>query len=679
MISNTLKKVYITLILIVSLLCNISATNKHATLLEAYDLYAPMKHRTLLQWDEYIKKTPALSNQMGYYFNHLASAEDNYMIYPFWMGREYKEIPADTKLGTIKRLGYLGYILNGKTGESVTTYSWATENVVDAEIFKKIPIDLILFCRSKAHTELFLSSDSLQTICIKDFYSKIERKKKKYRKADGVNIYFPEFNIKQTNQLLHFVNALSEYGQNVTGYGKGMFAINVTFPFKLKKHRVKLSLISEAVDEVYYADYNSFGIEIEQKEPAKPPKPIEPSLIETIPFLKAYDRYIPYGYRNSKEWSTIRNKFSQHYNEIYTYKYQARSKRKYNYMVYPFWMGASYKNVFTGKISNIERFGYMGYIVNPYNGNADLSNSWDNTNILDSKHMKHIPADLMVICRGEKATDMFLESDSSQLRCIENMFEMMNRDSKRKESGRKQRLRNPNGINIYFPDYSFKKKRAFVQFVKSIVLVNRSIKDSTKSKGYNICVTFPEQAKTETPFLSSVLQYADSVYFTDYSQFGFNMSNTGIFCKATDTTLIFRRIYNQFLMARFKLKYNPAKEGDSSIAAIIKRGNPSNDWEYYMFAIVIILIIFLISPVAYYRVCTFQTIVKNYSVGVMLLLFMAILEIIILTMFMIENMSGEQILINIDNSSSLYLLLLPIALAAIYPLVKISKRQVQKP
>ncbi|GEM_PF-3885313 len=676
MISSACKKLYIISLLIVLALFAVSAKNDHATLLEAYDLYAPMKHRTLLQWDEYIKKTPALSAQMGYYFNHLASADDSYMIYPFWMGREFKNIPVDTKLGKIKRLGYLGYILNGKTGESITTYSWAVKNVVDAEIFKDIPVDLILFCRSKEHTKQFLLSDSLQNICIKEFFTRVERKRKKSRKADGVNIYFPEFNVSQTNDLLHFVNTFTEYAQSVTGYGKGMFAINVTLPFKLKTHQVKLSVIKEAVDELYYADYNSFGVEIE--EPA-PKKPLEQSLIKTITFLKAYDRYIPYGYRSSKEWVRIRSKFSQRYNEIYTYSNQVNSKRKYDYMIYPFWMGASYKDVFNKKVNNINRFGYIGYIVNPYSGNASQTNDWDDINIIDSKSMKHISADLLVFCRGREAVDILLKSDSSQIRCIENIFAMMKRDDMRKESGRRQRLRNPNGINIYFPDYSFNKRRAFVQFIKSISLVNSNLANRTKQNEYNLYITLPERAKAETPFLSCILQYADSIYFADYNQFGFSKSKIGIFSKSTDTTMIFRRVYNQFLMSRFTLGDYNEKEKDSLIGTIIKRGDPDNIWEYYMFAILIIIVGLLISPIFYYRVCSFQTIVKRHSLGVMIFLFMLILEILILSMFMIAEMSKELIFINTDNSSSIYLLILPVALAAIYPLVKISRKQIQRP
>ncbi|MFA8434693.1 MAG: hypothetical protein ACEPOZ_09275 [Marinifilaceae bacterium] len=646
------------------------AQDQTSSLVETFDLYSPLGFRTQLQWDSIRGQSRDLTDEAGHYHDQLEQGSHKYMVYPFWLGYEYKEIAGWTNLSGIERMGYLGYIIDPTTGYAKTTYSWLAENVLDDPDFKDIPADLILFCRGREETESFLQSDSAQLRCIQFAFDKLDRKKDNLRNPEGLNIYFPDFSFQQIEQFKLFVDKVSRYSGIFDEMEAKKYKLFVTLPKSCSRISDQLSDLLSDVDGVYYADFNRFGLDAQKIEIRSD------SLVESLSFEKAYDRYRPFHYRSPLMWSMIRGQFCGKENEMANYRFRV-SEGEHKYMIYPYWMGLAYADFSAQTVENIERMGYMGYVLNPLTGYPDLTNSWENYNVLDDSKFRNIPADLLLFCRGSAATDIFLESDSSRLHCIQTLFESLNRNRNEKYLNRNVKLRNPEGINIYFPDYSFQKKRELVQFVKSIALVNDSLpvrEESTVEKAH-LYLTFPAKAKKETPFLSCLLQYADSIYFSDYDQFGIDTAGVNVFSSATDTTAILQRIYNQFLMYRFSLnKYNQEKAGNS-IASIIERGDPENIWEYYFLLILLLILVLLLTPLAYFLMCRFQAVVRKYTVGAIVVVLMILFEIFILMLFMIEEMSKEPIFFNPDVHANFYLLLLPIVLAGIYPALQLFQKQ----
>ncbi|TAJ12224.1 hypothetical protein DMA11_13820 [Marinilabiliaceae bacterium JC017] len=649
---------------------SLMAQNQSGSLLETFDRYSPIGFRTQSQWDTIRSDSKDLRNVARLYEYQLDQGPVNYLIYPFWLGYEYRKLSGKINFKGINRMGYLGYILNPANGEAKTIYSWLADNVMDDPSFKKIPADLILFCRGKAETVAFLQSDSAQYHCIRQVFEKLNRERFNLRKADGVNIYFPDFTIEVTDQFKQFIDSMASFNQKLFEQEALKYKLSVTLPKAYDAISAQLSGMLSGVDEFYFADYDQYGLNAGSAE--IPPL----SLIDSLTFQQAYDRYFPFHYQTPTDWDVIRRKFSDGEDEVANYQSSFKNGN-HKYMIYPYWMGTAYQKVTGQPAGNIQRLGYMGYVLNPLTGYPYLTNSWEDHNILDDDDFKDIPADLLVFCRGSEATDIFLKSDSSQLYCIETLFEQMNRNRYSVKLEGNRELRNPDGLNLFFPDYSFIEKRALVQFVKSISLVNNSL-SGKKDGGYHLYLTFPESAKNKTPFLSCLLQFADSIYFADNNQFGIDETSIEVFSSATDSTMLLQKISNQFLMYRFSLsKYDGNKA--TSIAAIIERGNVHDAWEYYFFVILFLVFVLLIMPVAYFVFCPFQILVQKYSIGVFVSILMILFEIVILTLFMIEEMSQEPVFFNTSIYSNFYLLLLPVVMAGIYPVLKLFQRQVVVP
>lgn len=78
-----------------------------------------------------------------------------------------------------------------------------------------------------------------------------------------------------------------------------------------------------------------------------------------------------------------------------------------------------------------------------------------------------IPLDLVVYCRGGAAFDYFLRSDSSRMNFIRAVFDPQTGLINQLHSGRRAA-----GLHFYLPDFSFREKRAFMQFVSTKALTN---------------------------------------------------------------------------------------------------------------------------------------------------------------------------------------------------------------
>lgn len=647
------------------------AQDKSRSLEELFDMYVPEGFKTQLEWDSIRENFINPPEESFKYDSLLKQSSHNYLLYPFWLGNEYRQLEGlETKID-VKRLGYFAYVLSPRIGKLNTSYSWTVKNAVDSKLFTDVSIDLVVYCRGRHETELLLQSDVSQLDCMETVYRNLYKRESNsnLRKADGVNFYFQELPFNMIPEFKEFIYRFSNYHTFDTIYSK-QFEISVTLPADYVKLSSDFLDMKDYVDKIYYADYNEFGICEKEVEPLSEFK------IKSIDFNKAYDRYQAYQYRSPVLWGFVRKQYDHPIEELTYYQLKLR-ETQYKYMIYPYWLGNLYESVNKEDFDSISSVAYMGYDIDPLTGNSKLKNAWSTKNIFDLNQIQNVKKDLLVYCRGGAATDIFLDSDTARVHCIKNIFSMCNRSE---ESFNKELL-NPDGINIYFPDFSFNKKREFAQFIKSISIVNDSLvsKDSTQvRKKLELRLTFSKKWEYEEPYLSSVLQYADSVYFVDFDQFGLPMSDCDIFSKANNKTGLIQEIRNQFYLYRFTPFFD-MKVDNTSVESIIEIGIRKNNWEVYLFIILLLILLLIFIPVVYITNCCLHELLQKNMIISLLIVLMLIIEIGLLSIFMIEEMSSEIVFFDTSGSTQFFLLLLPIIVAGIYPILSSLQKQTDLP
>lgn len=187
--------------------------------------------------------------------------------------------------------------------------------------------------------------------------------------------------------------------------------------------------------------------------------------------------------------------------------------------IVPYWMDDIYQNLPDSTAAKIPRLAYLGYLIDPVTGTPLTRGNWRKENLVDFSPYLKKTLDLMVVFKGKEGMQNFLRSKTIQMNFIKNLFD--------KENGlinRPPSLRKAQGLNFYFPDYDFKDRRNFVQFVKSVSFVIDSfcVKGNKIYKDLNLSLTFPIRAKEQINFLSILLKYklADQLCFVDYDQYG---------------------------------------------------------------------------------------------------------------------------------------------------------------
>ncbi len=199
---------------------------------------------------------------------------------------------------------------------------------------------------------------------------------------------------------------------------------------------------------------------------------------------------------------------------------RVRQLKNSAYTIVPYWAEDTYLKLPDSVARKINRLEYLGCSMDPSSGAMSILDNWQaKACIADYSPYTRKPFDLLVLFRGAETTRRFLASEETQLQFIRSLLEpgkgIMLRDLS---------LRQPNGLNLYFPDYDFKHKRGLVQFCKSLSFVIDSFcVDGKKVYGdYDLTLTFPIKAREEMGFLSILLKYkiVDRLCFIDYDEWG---------------------------------------------------------------------------------------------------------------------------------------------------------------
>jgi hypothetical protein len=368
-----------------------------------------------------------------------------------------------------------------------------------------------------------------------------------------------------------------------------------------------------------------------------------------------------FGFRTQRQWDELADHQLLHYTPD---TFSPGLWNKIPYLIYPYWQGDQYKNYFC---DNIGRIGYLGYIIDPFTGNPALTYSWTVSNIADfnKNHFNSSSKiDLILYCGDKNETDIFLSSGSARDICIKQLIKLTDkRDSFPSNDTIIPKLCNADGINVFFPEFSFEKKREFGLLIKDLFWKYRHGNDSKK-----LVITFPLCDTINYPYIEGLNKYIDEVYFANYDYTGMNMDTAAtsrLWKKFDDENYnisIIQEMFNEIRIAKF---YNPFDNSNDDSS------DPERGWLTYLMAIGAIILLFLIVTILFFvwgKVN--QLIVENFTI-VFLLGALLFTEMIFLFLFMVEKMNFDTWLINLNNPGSKYFLALPLLLILLFPVIKI--------
>lgn len=363
-----------------------------------------------------------------------------------------------------------------------------------------------------------------------------------------------------------------------------------------------------------------------------------------------------FGFRTQEQWNQISH---QQILPYYAEPFSPGLTSKIRYMIFPYWQGDLYKDYF---FDNINRIGYLGYMIDPYTGKAALTYSWTVNNVTETAKLFDTAVDLVVYCNGKNETDNFLTSEKSRAVCIQQVLKYANkRDSFPSTDPEVPTLYNADGINVFFPDFSFEKKREFGLFIKDLFWFYRYGKESKK-----LIVTFPLRDTVYYNFLDGLNKYIDEVYFADYDFRGVNKDTvaTSLYWKnyidGNNEMNILEEMINEIRLAKF---YNPLELTGVPVF--------ESNWLNYLIAIVGIIFLILITIILSIFWGRFNQLITENITIVFLVGALLITEVIFLFLFMVEEMNFDTWLINTDNPGSKYFLMIPLILILVFPVIRL--------
>ena len=278
---------------------------------------------------------------------------------------------------------------------------------------------------------------------------------------------------------------------------------------------------------------------------------------------------------------------------------------------------------------------------------------------------------------GAHRTNRFLRNEEAQLRAISYIFKALQSDTTIK-------IRS---INLYFPDFNFREKRAMVQFVKSMRMVLDAAKNYDISK-MKLKVFFHNQKNPEIishDFLYSLMIKASEVVLLDptnviddYYVEGDPFSKDDI-----ENVGLFTRMNSHFYLARFTNGNPEIRDSitDFSVSAIreIALGDiPENNWESYLWFLIGLIALVILIVLLYFFYPPFSYIL-NQNMGIILASSVVfIIEFFMLAGVVFQNMCTEDESTSLNENPSL-LFCMPILMVVVLPLMRQFSRNKKLP
>lgn len=281
--------------------------------------------------------------------------------------------------------------------------------------------------------------------------------------------------------------------------------------------------------------------------------------------------------------------------------------------------------------------------------------------VLENSGMK---TDCLITVYGTDETDIFLGSPSLIKSCLGQVFQTVY-EAKGKIKG----------LTFYFPDYSFGKKRAMAQFLKSANLVIDSCKLEPIHNLKLYALFDRNLAKENEAFLDGIAQMTDSIFvFQEENPQGILQKMTAIDHSAAKSLHLLSKLENQFYLARYYTKPFPERSSTEfriqDIYNMMEADYPDNHWEMFLYAIIVIILLLLVVLAFYLTTPTVSYYVDRNIDYVYSFLLIIALEILILVANMFEAMSNDHVF-SLNDDNRYFVLLFPLLFIFVVPMMKV--------
>jgi hypothetical protein len=283
--------------------------------------------------------------------------------------------------------------------------------------------------------------------------------------------------------------------------------------------------------------------------------------------------------------------------------------------------------------------------------------------------------DVMFECRGDKNTDYFLRSphliDTYLVQIFRYIYEVNHAEE-----------RNIKGINFYFPDFSFKEKRAMAQFAKSVSLITDSCRlDEIRS--LKVYFSFDKAAESEKKYLSCIADMTDSIFIYNNTDVSRAFSPTTVITREdADNYFLLSKVMAQFYLASYHTDYFPVTSRfffrNEDIVKLIHSDYTDNNWEIYALSLSVILVLSLLILILYWTIPTFSFYLNKNKDYMITLILMLIFEVFLLIFSMIEALSRGSVF-DFASQDKNILFFAPFILIFITPLLKIVRSRSENP
>lgn len=377
-------------------------------------------------------------------------------------------------------------------------------------------------------------------------------------------------------------------------------------------------------------------------------------------FQEGFDEFRPYGYQRMWRWEQIRNVYCEG-REFRDSLFQALNRRQSSYLICPWWLEDLYCDPAVAAVCR-GGIGYVGYVLDPLTGTPELTNEWKNATrdcILNDSMYRNIPYDLVVYCRTGEAFDRFLLSQKARLNFLRQVFEWP--DGAINQTHLHKR---PRGINLFLPDLSFREKRAFTQFMKSVSMIIDSLcTGGTYPYAGSNCmlyITLPTQGVEEMNFLSGITKFVDRIYFADYNEYGVAVATAEPLTSGNDPTQLVVKLFNEFYLFDLDNKSRTGEVCCRDIAALAQADYDIFQWKKYFYLGMILILAFLALLILYNLHSPFYIWVDRNRWLIAPVVITLVTEIIIVFLYMLEAISKDVLLFDMNGTGHYWLLALPL-------------------
>lgn len=266
---------------------------------------------------------------------------------------------------------------------------------------------------------------------------------------------------------------------------------------------------------------------------------------------------------------------------------------------------------------------------------------------------------------GAERTDRFLNNPDIILKTISSIFTYMQEDSAGIE-----------GINLYFPDFTFKKKRAMTQFVKSVRITMEASK-KFKFRDIRLNVTFHAgkgMEQVDKDFQYCLMQEASEVLYLFEPDVIDNYYVRGQRITSQDMKEIgfFAQFINHLYIARYYTcdenigECNMEDFKPGAIAFVLTADFPENTWELYFYILIGVIAFIIVLIILYSTYLPFSTLINENMESILLIAIVFVFEIVALLITMFQYMCREDSFVVIENNPQL-IFTIPLVLILVIP------------